>query len=454
MNPFIQQLLQQAGSRIIPRAVRSVQGFADDLAAPVLRGVGTLTENALVRSVGAVKDAVVRPGTRFSQKINSPRTFRPGLSGQVQVMQQTGRFAPSINFPQSFNNPRYLDGAQRFLQEFGSNVTSGTQRTAASLRPGPTPVQFPLNDPLTLLQGNARYLQHQAQAGIDTSQGVFRNLQSLGPTALNPFATSSPTTALGKFGKFVNPLNPLNAGGYLAGGLLSALPDSNPIKGNLEIAAYVPGGILPKIAATTIFGATPAGSADESRLIRESNALRQSGQNYIVNGIEYDYKTGRALNPPTNVFVPVRQDNEIDRSYQRDPAERSYQGELQRTAQLTAQNPELKRYEADRVKAKTQEKRNAVRDMGLAIWQKEYGQKQIGKPGGAIGTFNPLMSTGNTTQTTGDQLVVPINTDEVPYQVGDFSRATLDSGYDPNAFGITPEMIEELQKRLLLQGIK
>jgi hypothetical protein len=454
MNPFIQQLLRQAGSRIIPRAVRSVQGFADDLAAPVLRGVGTLTENALVRSVGAVKDAVVRPGTRFSQKINSPRTFDPGLSGQVQVKQQTGRFAPYIPLPDSFNSPRYLDGAQRFLKEFGSNVTSGTQRTAASLRPGPASVQFPLNDPLTLLQGNARHLQRQAQAGIDTSQGVFRNLQSLGPTALNPFATSTPTTALGKFGKFVNPLNPLNAGGYLAGGLLSALPDSNPIKGNLEIATYVPGGILPKIAATTIFGATPAGSADESRLIRESNALRQSGQNYIVNGIEYDYKTGRALNPPTNVFVPVRQDNGIDRSYQRDPAERSYQGELQRTAQLTAQNPELKRYEADRVKAKTQEERNAVRDMGLAIWQKEYGQKQIGKPGGAIGTFNPLMSTGNTTQTTGNQLVVPINTDEVPYQVGDFSRATLDSGYDSNAFGITPGMIEELQKRLLLQGIK
>jgi len=414
MNQFIQKLLQQTGSRIIPRAVRSVQGFADDLAAPVLRGVGTLTENALVRSVGAVKDAVVRPGTRFSQQSNSSRTFRPGLSGQVQVMQQT----------------------------------------AASLRPGPTSVQFPLNDPLTLLQGNVRYLQRQAQAGIDTSQGVFRNLQSLGPTALNPFATSTTTTALGKLGKAVNPLNPPNARGYLAGALLSVLPDSNPIKGNLEIAAFVPGGIHSKIAATTIFGATPAGSADESRLIRESNALRQSGQNYVVNGIEYDYKTGRALNPPPNVFVPARQDDEIDRSYQRDPAERSYQGELQRIAQLTAQNPELKRYEADRVKAKTQEERNAVRDMGLAIWQKEYGQKQIGKPGGAIGTFNPLMSTGNTTQTTGDQLVVPINTDEVPYQVGDFSRATLDSGYDPNAFGITPEMIEELQKRLLLQGIK
>ena len=461
MNPFIQQLLQQASSRFIPKAVRSVQGFADNLVSPVLRGVGTQAENALVRSVGAVKDAVVRPRSRFSQEslatplLGSPRTFRPGLTGQMQVMQQTGgRWTPSIDPPQSFNNPRYLDGAQRFLQEFGSNITSGAQRTAASLRPSPTSAQFPLDNPLTLLQGNARYLQRQAQTGINTSQGVFRNLQGFGPTALNPFATSTPTTILGKFGKFVNPLNPLNAGGYLAGGLLSALPSNNPIKGNLEIATYVPGGILPKIAATTILGATPAGPADESRLIRESNASRQLGQNYIVNGIEYDYKTGRALNPPANVFIPVRQDDRIDPSYQQGPAERSYREELQRTAQLTAQNPELKRYEADRVKAKTQEERNAVRDMGLAMWQKEYGQKQIGKPGGAIGTFNPLMSTGNATQTTGNQLVVPINTDEAPYQVGDFSRATLDSGYDLNALGITPETIVELQNRLLLQSIK
>ena len=380
MNPFIQQLLQQASSRFIPKAVRSVQGFADNLVSPVLRGVGTQAENALVRSVGAVKDA-------------------------------------------------------------------------ASLRPSPTSAQFPLDNPLTLLQGKAQYLQRQAQAGINTSQGVFRNLQSVGPTALNPFATSTPTTILGKAGKLVNPLNPLNAGAYLTGGLLSGLPSNDPLKGNLEIASFFPG-VLPKIAATTILGAAPAGPVDELRLIRESNALRQSGQNYKVNGIEYDYKTGRALNPPTNVFIPVRQDDRIDPSYQQVLAERSYQEKLRRTAQLTAQDPELKRYKAERVKAKTQEEMDAVRDMGLAIWQKTYGQKQIGQPGGAIGIFNPLMSTDNSTQTTGNPLVVPINTDEAPYQVGDFSRATGDSGYDPNAYGITPKMIEELQNRLLLQSIK
>lgn len=457
MNPFIQQLLQQASSRLIPKAVRSVQGFADNLVSPVLRGVGTQAENALVRSVGAVKDAVVRPSSRSYQKtlaFGFPSSFRPGMAGRELVRQQTGRWAPSIGFPQNPNNPRYLDGAQRFLQEFGGNITSGAQRTAASLRPSPTSAQFPLDNPLTLLQGKAQYLQRQAQAGINTSQGVFRNLQSVGPTALNPFATSTPTTILGKAGKLVNPLNPLNAGAYLTGGLLSGLPSNDPLKGNLEIASFFPGGTLPKIAATTILGAAPAGPVDELRLIRESNALRQSGQNYKVNGIEYDYKTGRALNPPTNVFIPVRQDDRIDPSYQQVLAERSYQEKLRRTAQLTAQDPELKRYKAERVKAKTQEEMDAVRDMGLAIWQKTYGQKQIGQPGGAIGIFNPLMSTDNSTQTTGNPLVVPINTDEAPYQVGDFSRATGDSGYDPNAYGITPKMIEELQNRLLLQSIK
>jgi hypothetical protein len=33
---------------------------------------------------------------------------------------------------------------------------------------------------------------------------------------------------------------------------------------------------------------------------------------------------------------------------------------------------------------------NSVRDMGLAMWQEKYGKTAMGKPGGAIGSFNPL----------------------------------------------------------------
>ena len=67
---------------------------------------------------------------------------------------------------------------------------------------------------------------------------------------------------------------------------------------------------------------------------------------------------GTTLTPPAAPIPP---------STQRGAADRSYQQELSRTAQLTAQNPELQRYEKARTGAKTQEEMNSVRDMGLAM---------------------------------------------------------------------------------------
>jgi len=49
-------------------------------------------------------------------------------------------------------------------------------------------------------------------------------------------------------------------------------------------------------------------------------------------------------------------------------AERAYEQEKSRVAQLTEQDPELKRYEETSKKAKTQEEMNAARDIGMAIW--------------------------------------------------------------------------------------
>jgi hypothetical protein len=51
-------------------------------------------------------------------------------------------------------------------------------------------------------------------------------------------------------------------------------------------------------------------------------------------------------------------------------AERAYQQEASRVAQLTAQDPELQRYEAARAGAKTQEEMNAARDIGMQMWAK------------------------------------------------------------------------------------
>ena len=148
---------------------------------------------------------------------------------------------------------------------------------------------------------------------------------------------------------------------------------------------------------------------------------------------------------------------------QQGAADRAYQQELSRTAQLTAQDPELQRYEAARVAAKTQEEMNSVRDMGLAMWQEKYGKGDMGKPGGAIGSFNPLMqrtfgyqtgmSPGDIAQTITSPAAIPVGPGEVPYQMGDLgTRTTTETGYDLAAYGLSPEVIKAYQEQLLKQA--
>ena len=145
---------------------------------------------------------------------------------------------------------------------------------------------------------------------------------------------------------------------------------------------------------------------------------------------------------------------------QQGAADRAYQQELSRTAQLTAQDPELLRYETARAAAKTQEEMNSVRDMGLAMWQEKYGKTAMGQPGGAIGATNPLMrstfgyqtgmSPGDIAQTITNPAAVPVGPGEAPYQTGDLgTRALAETGYDPAAFGVD---VEEIKKRLLQQA--
>jgi len=144
-------------------------------------------------------------------------------------------------------------------------------------------------------------------------------------------------------------------------------------------------------------------------------------------------------------------------------ADRAYQRELSRTAQLTAQDPELQRYEKARAGAKTQEEMNAVRDMGLAMWQEKYGKTPMGQPGGAIGSVNPLMrstfgyqtgmSPGDVAKTITNPSDIPVSPGEAPYQIGDLgTRATSEAGYDAAAYELSPEMIKAYQEQLLKQA--
>ena len=77
------------------------------------------------------------------------------------------------------------------------------------------------------------------------------------------------------------------------------------------------------------------------------------------------------------------------------PGERAQAAETSRVAQLTAQDPELQRYEAARLKAvapgATAEQVQSAEDIGMQMWQKKYGNTPMAQPGGAVGAFNPLM---------------------------------------------------------------
>lgn len=158
---------------------------------------------------------------------------------------------------------------------------------------------------------------------------------------------------------------------------------------------------------------------------------------------------------------------------QQGAADRSYQQELSRTAQLTAQDPELQRYETARAAAKTQEEMNSVRDMGLAMWAEknpklaakmqpgQSGFDTIYKQTGQVPTptFNPLMertfpsmSRGAGEYTMGPSPLVPqidqaLNPAGPTYALGE--GPSLMNFSDEN---VTPEMIKAFQEQLLKQA--
>ena len=153
--------------------------------------------------------------------------------------------------------------------------------------------------------------------------------------------------------------------------------------------------------------------------------------------------------------------------YSSPAAERAYQQEKSRVSQLTAQDPELQRYEAARLKAvapgATPEQVQSAEDIGMQIWQQKYGNTPMGQPGGAVGRFNPLMDrtfgyqSGMSPQEMqamqATAAPVQVAPGAVPYQKGDLgTRATLETGYDPAAYGLTPEKIEEMKQKLLQQA--
>jgi hypothetical protein len=197
-----------------------------------------------------------------------------------------------------------------------------------------------------------------------------------------------------------------------------------------------------------------------------TNELLQGRNPYgrPLNGIQTGKYGPTDWNPNANPLASVTSNGAADRAYQQ---------ELSRTAQLTAQDPELQRYENARVAAKTQEEMNSVRDMGMEMWAKanpklaakvqpgQSGFDTIYKQTGLMPTptFNPLMertfpsmSRGAGEYTMGPSPLVPqvdpaLNPAGPTYALGEGPRLMNFSGED-----VTPEMIKAYQEQLLKQA--
>jgi hypothetical protein len=197
-----------------------------------------------------------------------------------------------------------------------------------------------------------------------------------------------------------------------------------------------------------------------------TNELSQGRNPYgrPLNGIQTGKYGPTDWNPNANPLASVTSNGAADRAYQQ---------ELSRTAQMTAQDPELLRYETARAAAKTQEEMNSVRDMGMEMWAKknptlaakvqpgQSGFDTIYKQTGQMPTptFNPLMertfpgmSRGAGEYTMGPSPLVPqidpaLNPAGPTYALGEGPRLMNFSDEK-----VTPEMIKAYQELLLKQA--
>ncbi|NBX50137.1 hypothetical protein EBT25_09390 [bacterium] len=215
-------------------------------------------------------------------------------------------------------------------------------------------------------------------------------------------------------------------------------------------------------AGVTASTAQPNSSSIKNRRIVNPEFLRPdySGAGERARRFQ-EYRTGRDI-PGASTDYSVRLGGGGGSA-----ADRAYQQEFSRVAQLTAQDPELQRYEAARKLAvapgATPEQVQSAENIGMQIWQQKYGNTPMGQPGGAVGRFNPLMDrtfgyqSGMSPQEMqamqATAAPVQVAPGAVPYQKGDLgTRATLETGYDPAAYGLTPEKIEEMKQKLLQQA--
>ena len=401
------------------------RNLGDDLVAPILRGMGTRANPgasvpSLTRSVGPIKDSLLRPQSKLGQlSVNySPIDARLGQfgSGSNIIQKQIGTRPPAI--PTYRKNP-----IEQFFQEYGQPAASKfpTFQGAQSLQPGPMSGKYPLNDPLNLLQSQGRYLQRQVQQGV---QSGLQRLEGALPTALNPFATRTPGSVLGKIGKAFNPLNPINLKNSAAGAAVNLLPigarNQATLQSAITLGGLTPLGVIGAIAANDMYnplGLTDAQEAQKIQdMVRGPYTNSQGGdlsardeRGRVWAGRDYGFQSPESFNklfganlPTTpgsstlnSSSAPGTQNQAQPRTAPLAPtlppppggpaAERSQRAEMSRIAQQTAQNPDFQRWQDQSTLARQSLQgynpaagplpgaAQSAQDLGMKIWAQKYG---------------------------------------------------------------------------------
>ena len=287
-------------------------------------------------------------------------------------------------------------------------------------------------------------LRNTAEAAIDTGRGItnilgraagpsigsiqqgvqggFQRLEGALPTALNPFATRAPGTVLGKIGKTLNPLNPINLRNSAAGAAVNLLPigakNQATLQGAITFGGLTPLGVVGAIAANDMYHPLGLTDSQETRNIANSrNNWRQSqagdpniknGYGEIWAGKNYGFQSPESFNKLFGANLPTTPRPGGSRNFgagyknkelaagqaaenfrtgagfpgQSPAAERAYQAERSSVAQQAAQNPELQRYQDQAILARQALQgydpasgplpgaAQTAQDMGMAMWAK------------------------------------------------------------------------------------
>jgi hypothetical protein len=151
------------------------------------------------------------------------------------------------------------------------------------------------------------------------------------------------------------------------------------------------------------------------------------------------YEQGAAANPlagdPSGRYIPGSMQQPI-------PAASAFSSDRNRIVLGTRDGVTPDRSQSDEYRAQLAQygklskagKQEEAEKLGMEIWQQKYGKTAMGRPGGAVGTFNPLMERTfgyQTGEAPGQRVMAP----DEQTMMGDLgSRAQSEGGHTMGAF--------------------